>query len=438
MGRRVHVHERGTGIGPVPVVGARGTGLAVVAALAVLAGVGCAPATVKFQEVKVSDAQLAEMTQGAPDYVKPMMATMVKEGQRNETLHHMRIGLAAWERSNRDLAAKHFDAAIGRIETIHADPNVAKQIKNRRVIELAKDFKGEPYERAMAYYYRGLLHLTGGDPYRARACFRAGLVEDMVAEGEDYQCDFALLVYMQGWAARCAGETRLAKESFDLAQKLRPSLKEPPADHNTLVIAESGRSPRKVKDGLGQFQLKFRPGKDFSDVGAVASGSSEGSVRLATADSIYHQSSTRGTREIDHVLSGQAIVFASSVRSAAGTAEMANAVSVTSSAFGGQTGMIGGGIGAGLGLLSAATAASQINNTPIADDRYWNNLPDAVHVGTMKASPGETVRVQFVDANGQPVAGLERSVPVMAAGKTGLAWAKAHATEVPAVATAKK
>ena len=44
--------------------------------------------------------------------------------------------------------------------------------------ERTKPFIGEPYERVMAYYYRGILYWRDGQPDNARACFRSGQVID--------------------------------------------------------------------------------------------------------------------------------------------------------------------------------------------------------------------------------------------------------------------
>ena len=58
--------------------------------------------------------------------------------------------------------------ALDRIEAVYADNAKAEAARSKFTKENAKDFKGEPYERAMAYYYRGLAYLAEGD-YRTPA-----------------------------------------------------------------------------------------------------------------------------------------------------------------------------------------------------------------------------------------------------------------------------
>ena len=56
--------------------------------------------------------------------------------------------------------------------------------KARRLFrnESDKPFVGEPYERAMAYFYRGIIYWRDGEMDNARACFRSAEFEDSDAE----------------------------------------------------------------------------------------------------------------------------------------------------------------------------------------------------------------------------------------------------------------
>ena len=51
------------------------------------------------------------------------------------------------------------------------------------------------------YYYRGLLYLRAGDYENARAAFRQGQMQDAFAEAEQYQCDFAIMLFLEAWAS---------------------------------------------------------------------------------------------------------------------------------------------------------------------------------------------------------------------------------------------
>ena len=57
-----------------------------------------------------------------------------------------------------------------------------------------------------------------------------------------------------------------------------------------------------------------------------------------------------------------------------------------------------------LGLLGVVHWAISAKAKPRADTRYWNNLPDGVHVFTFKApEQNQAFSIDFLDANGNPV-----------------------------------
>src|SRR5438093_13483803 len=83
-----------------------------------------------------------------------------------------------------------------------------KEAKRARVYvtpEARKTFIGEPYERVMAYYYRGILYWIDGEPDNARACFRSGQIMDSDTENKTYSSDYVLLDYLDGLATAKLG-----------------------------------------------------------------------------------------------------------------------------------------------------------------------------------------------------------------------------------------
>ena len=185
---------------------------------------------------------------------------LLAQGERNAVLNHARIGVKAFEMGNIELARKELAAAADRIETIYADNTAAKQALGKFVKENIKDFKGEPYERAMVFYYLGLAYLAEGDFENARASFKAGEFQDTLSSEEEYQADFALLNYLSGWASKCNGDDELAEDAFSVAHEHRSSLAVPEDDMSTLVIYESGQAPAKFAAGKYDEQLKVRRG----------------------------------------------------------------------------------------------------------------------------------------------------------------------------------
>src|SRR5689334_15770772 len=84
--------------------------------------------------------------------------------------------------------------------------------------ESKKTFIGEPYERVMAYYYRGILYWRDGEADNARACFRSAQLQDADTEKNEYAADYVLLDYLDGFATAKLGSGDGADE-FNRAVK---------------------------------------------------------------------------------------------------------------------------------------------------------------------------------------------------------------------------
>ena len=159
-----------------------------------------------------------------PEELKPGFRAILEEGKRNYVLNNMRVGVDALKLGYRDIAKQCFDNALNYIEAVFANNETAKKARSLWYEEGMKDFKGEPYERVMAYYYRGLLYMMDRDYENARSCFKAGIIQDAFAEESQYRCDFALLLFLQGYCSQKLGAYQLATAAFKELRKLRPDL----------------------------------------------------------------------------------------------------------------------------------------------------------------------------------------------------------------------
>ncbi|MDB6059623.1 MAG: Tetratricopeptide 2 repeat protein, partial [Verrucomicrobiales bacterium] len=157
-------------------------------------------------------------------------------------------------------AKRLLDEAITTISGIRANDKNAKKARGYFHKESKKTFLGEPYERVMAYFYRGILYWMDGEPDNARACFRSAQLEDSDAEEHTFKSDYVLLDYLDGLAS-----VKLSQDGADAykrACELAKGLKLPPYDTqaNVLVFVEFGNGPEKYAAGEYGEELRFRDG----------------------------------------------------------------------------------------------------------------------------------------------------------------------------------
>lgn len=387
---------------------------------------GCTTTTATYREVVVPPETMNAYLQDKPPELWPTYRNVLRQGRRNLVLNHMEGGLGAMELGAFDLAEDSFETAVRGIETVYADNETAKKARSLWYEEGMKDFKGEPYERAMAFYYRGLLYMERGDFENARACFRRGLFQDRFAEEKVYRCDFAVLMFLEGWSSQCLGDTSLATEAYEQVRHFRPDFTTPERDHNVLVIAETGTSPRKVADGPGHAELKFRRGRDFTEERACIT-IGQGTYAAYPIEDVAWQAMTRGERVVDKILKRQAYLKQTHQQIGTTLTEAGALAMLSAPAFEKSTEKIQIAGGA-IAVVGAVWTLVSLQMQPRADTRYWDNLPDAVHVFTCKLPAEEqTATVSFLDRSGFELPDLRRQVKVeFVDGQHGLGWTRSR------------
>ncbi len=168
---------------------------------------------------------------------------------RDKMLWQYRTASAAMRRGQFDVAKPLLDDALLTLGGVYGKDAEARKSRGLFNKEARKTFIGEPYERSMAYFYRGVLYWRDGELDNARACFRSAEFEDSDAENKEYKGDWVLPDYLDGLAT-----TKLAGDGADALKRAKASAKninlpdyQPKA--NVLFIVEYGPGPQKYRAG---------------------------------------------------------------------------------------------------------------------------------------------------------------------------------------------
>jgi hypothetical protein len=349
-------------------------------------------------------------------------AQRVAAPEKDRVLWDYRIAASALRVGNSAEAKAKLDDAITRIGGIIANDEAAKKSRSLFVAEREKTFIGEPYERVMAFYYRGLLYWRDGQPDNARACFRSGEFIDSDAGSDAYKSDYVLLDYLDGLAS-----TKLAADGSDAFARAQKLAKHPlpPYDPqaNVLCFVEFGPGPRKIAAGQYGEQLRFRV--EPSRVRSAALTVGDQNLHFTPWDSLNYQAITRGGRVMDYILGNKAVfkrnadvtgdvllagssiaadnIYKEKTRTETLPDGRKREVTDVERDQGNEnTALMLGAAGIIAKMVSSAT-------TPQADTRTWDNLPQYLSFAALRLPPGDHPAIlQFFDAEGHVVADLTR------------------------------
>jgi tetratricopeptide (TPR) repeat protein len=324
---------------------------------------------------------------------------------RDKVLWQYRTAAAAMRQGKFDMARQDLEDALMTLQGIYGpDPN-AKKARGYFHSESKKTFIGEPYERSMAYIYRGILYWMDGQPDNARACFRSAEFEDSDTQNKEYAGDWVLPDYLDGLiSSRLGGD---GSDALKRAEASTKGVKLPPYNPkaNVFFFFEFGPGPNKYASGQYHEELRFT-------VPPAPVNSAEAKVDtltfpVAPTDDVWFQASTRGGRQMDHVLGNKA-VFKSATDTAGNVALIGGLT--TAAVSHDRTAQ---GIGLGIALAGVLSKVVSAATTPEADTRTWDNLPRYLSFASLALAPGpHTITVEFRTPAGQVVSGLTKTLTI--------------------------
>src|SRR5438445_3832174 len=353
--------------------------------------------------------QTGESWQHTGDPMVDGRAAIEHGPKRDRVLWEYRTAATAMRRGQFTDAKQLLDDALLKLGRIYGPDKAARKARGYFASESKKTFVGEPYERVMAYYYRGILYWIDGELDNARACFRSGEIMDSDAENKTYSSDYVLLDYLDGLTTAKLGSD--GSEALKRAQAEARMAKPPEYDlqANVMFFVEFGNGPVKYATGQYGEELRFRPG--YSAVHSIQIKVAGQTVRAEPYDDLTFQATTRGGRVMDHILANKA-VFKTATDTAGNVGIIGGAI------LAGQQGHHSAADEVGVGLLAAGVISKIFSaaTTPAADTRAWDNLPQHLSFAALRLSPGQhSVTVEFLDAGGNPLPGLTRAVNIQVA-----------------------
>jgi len=344
--------------------------------------------------------QSAEQTvaqRNLPEELRPEFTALYSEGRQNSVLHAMRAGLMALRLGRADLAKETFDQAIREVEALQEGTEQAQRAKSKFVGEREKWFKGESYERAALYFYRGILFLGDHDYGNAAACFKRAQLQDITSEeesgfaGDWTSCELGLAL-ASTWNG-VPSDATAARQRADKFQSKQGEVPWPTPQTNTLLVVEVGKAPVKYRGGNQGEQLRYL--EEAPQIQQIRVSTPTFKVTSAPAENLFFQATTRGDRQVDFFLRDKASFKEDTSNATVGLAAAAVVASQSERS----------GIAAGvLGLAAIGTAIASAVSDPSADIRAWDNLPHSIYLLNLNLpNPDMPLQIEALDQAGNVV-----------------------------------
>lgn len=311
------------------------------------------------------------------------------KGDKNMVLYDLALISSAMRGRDYDTAEKASFRALG---TMWSDAGKGKGQASLISAESIKIFKGDPFEKAMAAIYAGIIYYNRGEYDNARASFTKATLaikQKKVSHRNDFALAYALLAktYLK------LGDKDNARIALKQARKRygHPAFNmERLEKENALFFIEIGFAPRKIRTGPGKSLASYVRSKyPERYVSISVDGRSVG--RAAEAADLTYQAQTKGRTGKDAVQVTKGV--------ARDAATVATVVAANEAVKGNKT---AGWVALGTGLFALA-------NQSQADIRQWELLPDRLHLLSMNLKPGRrAINLRFYNTNQSPLSGYDQ------------------------------
>ncbi|MCA8969519.1 MAG: tetratricopeptide repeat protein [Planctomycetes bacterium] len=296
--------------------------------------------------------------------------------------------------------------------------------------EDTREYRGEPYERALNSIYTGILAFERGEPDNARASFKEAMLRDAEQSEEEFGSDFAPSFYLAAWASRDNGQASEARSFLQEARQARAGAvahgargkSDPLAfrnfeSSNLLVLASVGRGPWKVaRRDRPDMVVMASPTQRVRAARVFVDGVLRGTTEVI--GDVDFQANTRGGRWLDGIREGKAVF--KEVSGTAGTVLLLEGIDRDDK---------------GLMLAGAIALLGSLFISVDPDLRCWRTLPDTLQAIALDVTPGEhTVFVEFIATDGRvdPQYSREYRITVPDRDAPRLQTTILHARSVPA------
>ena len=192
-----------------------------------------------------------------------LLTPLSTKTDENFVLNNLRLGSAALAAYDLDAAESAFLRAYEVLNSVGVNDG-GRTLGAVLLSENIRVWRGEPFERAMANFYLGLVYYMQHDYSNARGAFENALfkLRDYgEAKGKDdryreQESNFALAYLMLAKSYQRLGRDDLASKNFARAVELRPDLKnvadpETNGRSNVLLVIDFGYGPKKITTGDG-------------------------------------------------------------------------------------------------------------------------------------------------------------------------------------------